>query len=594
MSFKIKTFFVIFLAILLPAIITNLLIYTQAENSVVNQTAAGVITGMDKAMSSFDSSLKALVSLSKRMQNDNGFILSVEQANRASEAEKNTAYAELYTKLNSFLESIKAPNIVQDIDSLYLFLPGRNTVITTNTTYYEGVDHENISFLEHELESPGAGEWYVSSPINFDTLQGRPVDETLLTYNQSLYNEAGEVIGIYALNLKSSVFRTAYNDTMLNVPGGMAVYDAGGKLLSRNNLPDLTDSSLLRIEKDIEARLPDGPRPYFMTNEGGNEYLVVTDRSSNTGWTYTTILETTDFLGGLYETKKLLILIIVMMAIATPVISIIISRSIIKPTEKLVYAMQEIQNRNLDIRINEPRKDEYQKVFQGFNDMVIELNELIRNLTNEKALNKEAKIRLLQEQINPHFLYNTLDSIYSIAQLHDVPEISKMVFALSQFFRVSLSGGKEIVRLEEALEIVKSYLTVQNIRFNGKFRFSLSVPEELLDCKVLKLLLQPLAENAVYHGLEAKKGEGTINITAHEDGGTLQICVEDNGVGIPAAKLEEIRKALRDNNMEESGNFAIKNLNTQIQLRYGKNYGLDIYSEENVGTGVFIKIPVVR
>ena len=594
MSFKIKTFFVIFLAILLPAIITNLLIYTQAENSVVNQTAAGVITGMDKAMSSFDSSLKALVSLSKRMQNDNGFILSVEQANRASEAEKNTAYAELYTKLNSFLESIKAPNIVQDIDSLYLFLPGRNTVITTNTTYYEGVDHKNISFLEHELESPGAGEWYVSSPINFDTLQGRPVDETLLTYNQSLYNEAGEVIGIYALNLKSSVFRTAYNDTMLNVPGGMAVYDAGGKLLSRNNLPDLTDSSLLRIEKDIEARLPDGPRPYFMTNEGGNEYLVVTDRSSNTGWTYTTILETTDFLGGLYETKKLLILIIVMMAIATPVISIIISRSIIKPTEKLVYAMQEIQNRDLDIRINEPRKDEYQKVFQGFNDMVIELNELIRNLTNEKALNKEAKIRLLQEQINPHFLYNTLDSIYSIAQLHDVPEISKMVFALSQFFRVSLSGGKEIVRLEEALEIVKSYLTVQNIRFNGKFRFSLSVPEELLDCKVLKLLLQPLAENAVYHGLEAKKGEGTINITAHEDGGTLQICVEDNGVGIPAAKLEEIRKALRDNNMEESGNFAIKNLNTQIQLRYGKNYGLDIYSEENVGTGVFIKIPVVR
>lgn len=594
MSFKIKTFFVIFLAILLPAIITNLLIYTQAENSVVNQTAAGVITGMDKAMSSFDSSLKALVSLSKRMQNDNGFILSVEQANRASEAEKNTAYAELYTKLNSFLESIKAPNIVQDIDSLYLFLPGRNTVITTNTTYYEGVDHKNISFLEHELESPGAGEWYVSSPINFDTLQGRPVDETLLTYNQSLYNEAGEVIGIYALNLKSSVFRTAYNDTMLNVPGGMAVYDAGGKLLSRNNLPDLTDSSLLRIEKDIEARLPGGPRPYFMTNEGGNEYLVVTDRSSNTGWTYTTILETTDFLGGLYETKKLLILIIVMMAIATPVISIIISRSIIKPTEKLVYAMQEIQNRNLDIRINEPRKDEYQKVFQGFNDMVIELNELIRNLTNEKALNKEAKIRLLQEQINPHFLYNTLDSIYSIAQLHDVPEISKMVFALSQFFRVSLSGGKEIVRLEEALEIVKSYLTVQNIRFNGKFRFSLSVPEELLDCKVLKLLLQPLAENAVYHGLEAKKGEGTINITAHEDGGTLQICVEDNGVGIPAAKLEEIRRALRDNNMEESGNFAIKNLNTQIQLRYGKNYGLDIYSEENVGTGVFIKIPVVR
>lgn len=591
MSLKIKTFFVITIAILIPAILTNLLIYTQSESSVVSQTSASTITGMNKAVFSFDSSLNALASLSMKMQNDDSFIHAVKKANGAEGKEKNRAYSDLYIRLNSILESIKAPNIVQDIDSLYLYLPNQETVITTNTTYYEEVQIDTISFLKQDAEH--VGKWYQSSPINFYTLQGREVDEKLLTYNQHIVGEDGNVIGVYALNLNERVLQSVYRDSMQSVPSGMVVFSKTGEVLSKNYMMDYS-ASVPKLYQAIGANQNSAEKEYFRMNEAGREYLVVPVVSPHTGWMYVSVLETQDFLAGLFETKKLLILIIIMMVIATPLISIVISRSVFKPTQKLVHAMQEISNRNLEVRIEEQRKDEYQKVFEGFNNMVSELNELIQNLTNEKTLNKEARIRLLQEQINPHFLYNTLDSIYSIAQLYDVPEISNMVFALSQFFRVSLSDGKEIVCLSEALEIVKSYLTVQNIRFKGKFDFSVVVPDELLDCKVLKLLLQPLAENAIYHGLEAKKGKGTISITAHEDNGVLVLCIEDNGIGLSADKLQEVKMALLDNNMEESNNFAIKNLNTQIKLRYGNEYGIDIHSEQHVGTGIFIRIPIVK
>lgn len=593
MSLKIKTFIIILIAILIPSIMTNLLVYSQSEKSIINQTSVGIMAGMNQSVSAFDINLNLLVSLSRRMQYDAAFIEAIQSADSGGREEnKNKEYVSLYRQLNDYLQTIKAPNIVQNIDSLYLYLPGSNTVITTSSTYYEDVDMRNISFvLEDDAQE---GRWYESKPINFYTLQGRPWEESLITYNQRLYDKEGNVIAICALNLEKSALNDVYSNSLMNLPGGLATYDAQGALISSDNLQNLSQDELMQVYDAVSRNAGQTNQQDFMMPLAESEYLVVYTQSQNTGWTYATIARSADFLSGLYEIKKLLIWIICMMIIAVPVISIIIARVVFKPTETLSRAMQEIQNRNLDVRIEEVRSDEYKKVYDGFNNMVVELNGLIQNLTNEKMLNKEAKIRLLQEQINPHFLYNTLDSIYSIAQLQDVPEISRMVFALSQFFRVSLSGGKEIVLLKEALEIVESYLTVQNIRFSGKFDFTVDVPSELMDCKVLKLVLQPLAENAIYHGLEAKKAKGLLKIRAYEEDGMLILSVEDNGAGMTEEKVNMLRQSMVDNSTQEEKNFATKNLNMQIKLRYGAQFGIEIYSKEGEGTSVFVKMPLIR
>jgi two-component system sensor histidine kinase YesM len=251
--------------------------------------------------------------------------------------------------------------------------------------------------------------------------------------------------------------------------------------------------------------------------------------------------------------------------------------------------MQNVKNGNLDTAINDLRRDEYQKVYEGFNLMLGELKQLIDDLSNEKSLNKQAEINLIQAQINPHFLYNTLDSIYSIAVIYKVDEIAKMAAALSKFFRVSLSGGKTDTSLKEALDIVKSYVTIQNIRFSDKIQYEVLIPEQYMGITVPKLLLQPIVENSIYHGLEKKKGKGHLTISSSEDEETLSLYIEDDGTGIPVEQLAALEKSISGE--EDDDHFALRTLNKQIMLKYGKSYGLSIKSQYGRGTKVTILLP---
>ena len=179
-----------------------------------------------------------------------------------------------------------------------------------------------------------------------------------------------------------------------------------------------------------------------------------------------------------------IILLIFISLILILVLTYFLSGSFYKPLDKVVIAMNEIEKRNLDYRITEQRKDEFLKVYTGYNNMASELKNLINDLSNEKILNKEAKIKLLQEQINPHFLYNTLDSVYSLIKINKTEQASQMIFSLSKFFRASLSGGRDIVELSEAVEIAESYLQIQKIRFGDRFNFSFNIPNDLEICFV--------------------------------------------------------------------------------------------------------------
>jgi two-component system sensor histidine kinase YesM len=323
----------------------------------------------------------------------------------------------------------------------------------------------------------------------------------------------------------------------------------------------------------------------------GQEYLTVYSTSYNSGWNYVVLIPAAEIFWQIYNVQRFFVLLIVIITILVIPVCFLITGTLYKPLEKLVLAMQHVENGNFDTLITDQRRDEYQKVYRGFNLMLGELRRLIEDLSNEKALNKQAEINLIQAQINPHFLYNTLDSIYSIAMIYKVDEISKMAAALSKFFRVSLSSGKTNTSLKEALDIVKSYVTIQNIRFNNKIIYRVSIPAEYLDIAVPKLILQPLAENSIYHGLEKKKGKGRLTIGCVREGGVLRIHVTDDGVGMTEKQLTALRESIYDD-MEDSQNFALKTLNRQLMLKYGKEYGLRIDSRVGEGTIVVISLPV--
>ena len=205
---------------------------------------------------------------------------------------------------------------------------------------------------------------------------------------------------------------------------------------------------------------------------------------------------------------------------------------------------------------------------------------------------RRAEFELLQAQINPHFLYNTLDTIVWSAESKDEDQVIRMTRSLSDFFRASLSKGKDDISIRDELVHVRSYLEIQQIRYQDILSYSINIDEKYLDCLIPKITLQPLVENAIYHGIKNRRGGGRIDISASDSENGFTIKVEDNGAGMDEKRLEKVRESLVNRAPGETEIYGLYNVNERIQLDFGREYGISIQSEHNKGTVVCINLPL--
>lgn len=263
-----------------------------------------------------------------------------------------------------------------------------------------------------------------------------------------------------------------------------------------------------------------------------------------------------------------------------------LSKKLTNPLNELNDAMQRVQEGKLDTQICNVREDEFGKLADSFNMMTRELKSHIeRQMRHQKELN-EANIAMMHAQLNPHFLYNTLDTMKWVAKANGIQELAVMATKLAKILRMSISK-QQFVTLREEMELVESYICIQEIRFAGAFTFEDVVPEELKDCIVPKLVVQPIVENAILHGFEGRQ-DGHLCVTVSEQDGDLFIRVCDNGCGIS----DEIMEALNSRKQEKAaGHIGFYNVDTIIQLNYGKKYGLHVERPEQGGTCVTIVLP---
>jgi two-component system sensor histidine kinase YesM len=276
-----------------------------------------------------------------------------------------------------------------------------------------------------------------------------------------------------------------------------------------------------------------------------------------------------------------------------------ISGSISKPIKELRKMTASIAEGNLNVRVENRNIDEIASLGMSFNIMAGKLKELIENSKKEQENLKKSELKALQAQINPHFLYNTLDTIVWMSEANKSEQVIEIVRALSNFFRITLSKGKDWISVRDELEHVRSYLIIQKIRYRDIMNFSMDTNEDILDFQILKLTLQPIVENALYHGIKNRRSGGSIIIKGSktQDGKVMLFEVIDNGIGMTSEKLGELQAQLENDSIEptinESG-FGLNNVHKRIRLYYGKPYGLVIKSEFNVGTHVSILIPCER
>ncbi len=333
----------------------------------------------------------------------------------------------------------------------------------------------------------------------------------------------------------------------------------------------------------------------FYDRQNGERRLVHVKTVKNIGWKIVGVAYMDELVTSTKEISVFMVWFLVAVLVCVVAVSAYMSAVISKPIKRLGQSMKSVERGDFDSVIAVAGTREVEQLSQRYNLMLGRIRELMRENEREQEAKRRSELEVLQAQINPHFLYNTLNSVVRLAEGGRNSEVVTMITSLSRLFRISLSKGKNIIPLQDELEHIRHYLIIQNIRFKHKFRFTIEAEEAVLPCMTLKLILQPLVENAIQHGIEMMPDEGEIRVKAGISNEKLLIVVEDNGLGMP----EEVVKTILDRNRPAAGHrstgsgVGVRNVHERIRLTFGEAYGLEFESRLEEGTTVKVWLPLL-
>ena len=284
-------------------------------------------------------------------------------------------------------------------------------------------------------------------------------------------------------------------------------------------------------------------------------------------------------------------LMVVVTALFVAIASVVIVGDISKSLQELSRAHKRLASGDLTARAQVKSRDELADLGDGFNHMADNMQEMIRKIKEDEQKLYQMDLRLLQEQINPHFLYNTLDTIVWLIEAEQPDEAVDMVVTLSNFFRLVLSKGREYITIREEEQHIRSYLEIQQVRYRDILEYEIRIDPEIYEYRILKLTLQPVVENALYHGIKYKRAPGRIVVTGYRYGREIHLIVEDDGVGMDEDSLKNLCSSIEQPCKETEKGFGLANVNERIRMYFGARYGMQITSQKDQGTRVEIVIP---
>lgn len=429
---------------------------------------------------------------------------------------------------------------------------------------------------------------YSSDSNDYDIIVGRKIGDGITS----------KTLGHLLIAVDQEYLRSIYKDIDIGKGSNIFIIDSNGLVVSASN-PDIeigqTFAEVGLIETIQSENRPVGST--FSMQLNNEETLISYSTIGELKWYIVSTIpysylnsEASEF------AYKIIVLTIAIIFIAI-MFSFIISQSITAPLKKLEKNMIEFGEGKMNRLLEEDRDDEIGSLQKSFNSMSKDIKRLLENIDEENRRRRITELKVLEYQINPHFLYNTLDSINWMALKAGHPDISAMVTALARFFRLGLSKGKELYTINDEIEHVHNYLIISTTRYKDCFKYHIDVDPLILELKTIKIILQPLVENAIKHGIvKNKSNQGLISIVGRKKGCDIYLEVEDNGKGIDEEQLIFINRALKgikEMSTDESG-FGLFNVNQRIRLHYGKNYGLSIESQLDKGTIVRIVLPALE
>lgn len=396
--------------------------------------------------------------------------------------------------------------------------------------------------------------------------------------------------GVLMMDINVERFTSMIGPLLLGKESKVYFTDAGGKILYSDMKAEI-DS---QIPSFITEKLAD---PDHTSGKIDNQDYVVTYlKSESTGWYLVNMNPTDLMIQDVMAVQQKILLISAFAVLGTVLLVVIFARRIFRPIEALALAMKEVEKGELDLQVPVASDDEIGYLTKSFNQMLQRIRALIRDNYLISLKEKDAQIESLELQINPHFLYNTLESVNCIAKIREVEEISIISNSLADMFRYSTSNAGRMVRVSEEVEHIKNYLNIQQIRFGNFFSVRYAVAEDAADGLMIPLILQPLVENALKYNIEEAGRRVEIHIRIMRNNEQLHFCITDNGVGFSEERLAQIKAGFKtkDNYLPDGKkkHIGLQNIHRRLQLHYGDEYGLMIESVEREYTKVSFAVPV--
>jgi two-component system sensor histidine kinase YesM len=403
----------------------------------------------------------------------------------------------------------------------------------------------------------------------------------------TVYNGDRLVNWVTMVDMNFSVIEELCNKVSLGRRGYIYVIDRYGNIIYHPQ-QQIVYAGLK--QENIDEALKHEPGSYFDYFQGEKRIMTVKN-ISYTGWKMVGVSFVDELAENTQDFNNFIFYILLFVIAFGIAAATFISYKISQPIKRLEHQMNRIENGDFDIDLLEVKgEDEVKRLTKAFNLMITRIRQLMAQIIGEQEAKRKSEFKALQAQINPHFLYNTLDSIIWMNESRNYRGVTEMVAALAKFFRISISKGNEIIDVGDEIEHARSYLVIQKIRYKNKFDFSIEAAPEALQHKTLKLILQPIIENAIYHGIGNIQEKGEIKISVYIEGEAIVFRVADNGYGIKPERLKGILN--REPSADQASGVGLKNVNERVKLCYGSQYGITIESEEEVGTAVFIRIPL--
>lgn len=590
LSIKYKIFILFYSLIVLITLTLGYYSYQTSSKQIVNKvsvTNLGIIREIDNNISSLRKNIAdwvSVFSLSSEIQN-----LLVSSPNQTGPLD-----TQLYSGPTASLMNQMLVTMNFDYWSLY----GQSTA----PLFQESTDGSSGSFgldfikkseiYKRTAEMNGASYWFPLTADNNVFIQDNRNDKLGMT--RIIRNvKNGSPVGFIFVGINNESIRKSYLKNLYDQDHGILIIDKSGFPVLKAGLELYDSQSQQLIVSKLQGHSEAGS---MIIDRSGEELLVSYSEPNDYGWRVLYAVPLALLTKELSSIKVFVVVLILGCLLLSIPFMVILTTFLTAPIKTLLRSMKRFQNGHFNERVDIKYRDEIGELSRGYNSMVANIKTLVDDAYVLHIKEQEAELKALQSQINPHFLYNMLDTIFWEAEAAGQSRISEMIVNLSRLFRLSLNRGKSFTSVSKEKELISLYLALQQMRFNDLLQYRIDIPDDLDDYVILKLTLQPFIENAINHGIESKRGGGTLTVTGSKEEDSLVFVIEDDGAGMDEATVRsmlEVKSGTDVYTAKETGGYGVQNVVERLRHYYKDRYSLKVTSEPGTGTRVKMKIPAV-